>query len=421
MKRIFLLILFIAGSFFIWAQNTPDTTQRIIEGRVNSPEQQQKPYVIMISADGFRYDYAGKYGAKNLLALSNSGVRAESMIPSYPSMTFPNHYTLATGLYPSHHGLVNNLFYDRNRKAFYSMRDSKAVADGSWYGGTPLWVLAEQQHMLTASFYWVGSEAEIKGIRPTYYFRYNEAISVDRRIQILKEWLQLPPERRPHFITFYFPEVDHSGHSFGPDSPQTENAVHWMDSTIQRLVDTVKTTGLPVNFIFVSDHGMTKVDNDNTLPLPAAVDTSKFIVPPGSELVELYAKNKDDISDTYVKLMEDSKGYKVYLKENMPARLHYGIKDDVFDRIGDILLVPDWPKIFNFSSRKPSPGAHGYDPYLVKDMLATFYAWGPAFKQEFRIPSFQNVNVYPVVTKILGLNNTDQIDGKNAIADLILK
>ncbi|MCZ2459974.1 MAG: ectonucleotide pyrophosphatase/phosphodiesterase [Chitinophagales bacterium] len=421
MKRIFLLILFIAGSFFIWAQNTPDTTQRIIEGRVNSPEQQQKPYVIMISADGFRYDYAGKYGAKNLLALSNSGVRAESMIPSYPSMTFPNHYTLATGLYPSHHGLVNNLFYDRNLKAFYSMRDSKAVADGSWYGGIPLWVLAEQQHMLTASFYWVGSEAEIKGIRPTYYFRYSEAISVDRRIQILKEWLQLPPERRPHFITFYFPEVDHSGHSFGPDSPQTENAVHWMDSTIQRLVDTVKTTGLPVNFIFVSDHGMTKVDNDNTLPLPAAVDTSKFIVPPGSELVELYAKNKDDISDTYVKLLEDSKGYKVYLKENMPARLHYGIKDDVFDRIGDILLVPDWPKIFNFSSRKPSPGAHGYDPYLVKDMLATFYAWGPAFKQEFRLPSFQNVNVYPVVTKILGLNYTDHIDGKNAIADLILK
>ena len=167
MKKILPLILWTISSFLTWSQNVPDTTQKIISGRTNSQEQQQKPYVILISADGFRYDYAQKYGATNLLQLSNEGVRAESMISSYPSLTFPNHYTLVTGLYPSHHGIVNNYFYDRNRHAFYSMRNSKAVKDGSWYGGTPLWVLAEQQHMLTASFYWVGSEADSKGGGPT--------------------------------------------------------------------------------------------------------------------------------------------------------------------------------------------------------------------------------------------------------------
>lgn len=421
MKKILLLLFCAFSSFLIWSQNTPDTVQKIIEGRVNSPEQQTKPYVIMISADGFRYDYAEKYGAKNLLQLSNDGVKAESMIPSYPSLTFPNHYTLVTGLYPSHHGLVNNYFYDRNRQQFYSMRNPKTVTDGTWYGGTPLWVLAEQQHMLTASFYWVGSEADIKGTLPTYYYSYNEAIPIDRRIQIVKDWLQLPANRRPHLITFYFPEVDHNGHSYGPDAPQTAGAVRWLDSSVQKLVDAVKSTGLPVNFIFVSDHGMTKVDTEHPLPKPAGIDSSSFIVPQGAELVELYAKNKDDVSDTYLKLKKEENGYKVFLRENMPDKLHYGVNDDVFNRIGDILLIPDWPKVFSFTSRKPSPGAHGYNPYLVKDMHATFYAWGPAFKKGLQIPSFQNVNVYPVVTTILGLKYTDKIDGTPAVANEILK
>ncbi|MBS1622284.1 MAG: alkaline phosphatase family protein [Bacteroidetes bacterium] len=421
MRKKALLLFLVLSSLFSFGQTVPDTTQKIIPGRTNSPEQQQKPYVILISIDGFRYDYAEKYGAENILKFGNGGVRAESMIPSYPSLTFPNHYTLVTGLYPSHHGLVNNYFYDRNRKQFYSMRNPKTVKDGTWYGGTPLWVLAEQQKMLTAIFYWVGSEADIKGVLPTYYYTYNEAIPIDRRIQVVKEWLQLPPERRPHLITFYFPEVDHNGHSFGPDAPQTVQSVRWVDSAIKKLVDEVSSTGLPVNFILVSDHGMTKIDTEHPLPKPAGIDSTKFIVPQGSELVELYAKNDDGIGETFLKLFTEAKDYKVYLRENMPEELHYGIDDDVMNRIGNILLIPDWPKVFSFTSRKLNPGAHGFNPYLVKDMQATFMAWGPAFKNELKIPPFQNVNVFPIITSILGLKYTDKIDGTPAIAKEVLK
>src|SRR5215471_12899759 len=180
-KQSLLLLVFLLCLGKIWSQ--PDTLQRIIPGRVNSPEQQRKPYAIMISSDGFRFDYATKYQAKTLIQLSKAGVSAASMIPSYPSLTFPNHYTLVTGLYPSHHGLVNNYFYDPARKQSYSMHSSATVTDGSWYGGTPLWVLAEQQHMLTASYFWVGSEADIKGVRPTYYYKFSDSIPMDRRIQ----------------------------------------------------------------------------------------------------------------------------------------------------------------------------------------------------------------------------------------------
>ena len=419
MKRFILILIQFLFLFRLYAQ--PDTTQKIIQDRRNSPAQQQKPYVILISADGFRYDYAEKYMADNLLTLSREGVRAASMIPTYPTLTFPNHYSLVTGMYPSHHGLVSNYFYDPGRNASYSMRNANTVKDGSWYGGMPFWVLAEQQQMLTASFYWVGSEADIKGILPTYHYSYNEVIPIERRIQIVLDWLQLPPDRRPHLITFYFPEVDHSGHSYGPDSPKTGEAVRWVDSSIKKLTDAVKTTGLPVNFIFVSDHGMTNIDVENTLPMPSAVDTSKFIIPRGSELVVLYAKNKKDILPTYQKLKKQENGFKVYFKSEMSKQLHYGDKDDLMNRMGDILLIPDWPKVFHFSTRKPNPGAHGYDPYLVKDMQATFFAWGPAFKKGMRIGSFENVHVFPVVAKILDLKYTHKIDGTEELSEKILK
>ena len=407
----------------LWAFASPaqsDTVQHMVPGRANSPAQQQKPYVILISADGFRYDYADKYQAKNLLALREQGVQAASMVPSFPSKTFPNHYTLVTGLYPSHHGLINNKFYDARRKELYSIGDRSKVEDGSWYGGVPLWVLAEQQHMLTASFYWVGSEAPILGVRPTYYYTYNEEIPIKQRVQAVMDWLHLPEEKRPHLITFYLPEVDHAGHSYGPDAPETAKAVQFVDAAIQQLTEAVATTGLPVNYIFVSDHGMTKVDTENTLPLPAVIDTSKFILSESDVTIELFARNREDINPIYKRLKKAADGYRVYLKTNTPKRWHYGAKNDRYGRIGDIILVPDWPKVFNFSERPPAPGHHGFDPDKVEDMHATFYAWGPAFRDHVVLPAFRNVQVYPLVTELLGLKYNHKIDGNKKLAKEVL-
>lgn len=254
-----------------------DTIQKVVPGRLNSVIQQKKPYVILISADGFRYDLAMRYRAKNLLALSNSGVEATSMQPSFPSLTFPNHYSIITGMYPSHHGIVDNRFYDPKKDKVYAISKKTEVRDGSWYGGTPLWVLAEQQKMVSSSFYWVGSESDIKGVRPTYYFNYNEDIPIDRRLQILKEWLQLPDEKRPHLITFYFPEVDHAEHSHGVYSKETEATVQLVDDAVGKMNALALESKLPINFIFVSDHGFTNVDTVNTLTTPG-IDTSKFTV-----------------------------------------------------------------------------------------------------------------------------------------------
>jgi predicted AlkP superfamily pyrophosphatase or phosphodiesterase len=391
----------------------------VIPGRSNSEEQQKKPYVILISADGFRYDYAKKYHAGNLLELSAKGVQAKAMIPSFPSVTFPNHYTLVTGLYPSHHGLVNNSFYSAEKNDQYNMSNTLKVSDAKWYGGTPLWVLAEQQQMLAASLFWVGSEAAIKGVRPTYYYNYTQNISMTERIEIVVNWLKLPEEKRPHLITFYLSEPDHTGHHSGPETPETGAAVRMVDSVVYKLTQAVKTTGLPVNFIFVSDHGMTQVDTANPIPAPKDIYTDKFKTVYSSTTLSLYAKEQADIKPMYEALRKSAKDYKVYLKSGMPERLHYSTDDDRMNRIGDILLIPEWPRVF--SEKRPGMGHHGFDPRKVKDMQATFMAWGPAFKEHLKIPKFENVNVYPLITNILGLSYTEQIDGKIEVLEEVLK
>jgi predicted AlkP superfamily pyrophosphatase or phosphodiesterase len=397
-----------------------DTAQIVASGRVNSREQINKSYVILISADGFRHDFAEKYQAKTLLGLSKKGIRAAYLQASYPTLTFPNHYTIATGMYPAHHGLVDNNIYDPGTGKGYSIGNKKAVRDSSWYGGIPLWVLAEQQHMLAASFYWVGSEAAVLGVRPTYYYNYSEKIGIDSRIATVKKWLELPEAERPHLITFYLPEVDHAAHKFGPDSKQTQEEVTFVDESIRKMTEALANLKLDINYIFVADHGMTAVDTKNTLSLPAAVDTSKFKVVPGSALVHLYARNPADIFATYEGIKAEAKDYDVYLATNMPAQWHYSKTDDTYNRIGDILLVPHLPRVFNLGKYNTQIGHHGFDP-LLPDMRATFYAWGPAFKRKKSIPGFENVHIYPLIAEILGLNHSHTIDGNLEVLKGVLR
>ncbi len=418
----FLLLVF---SLTVFAQKgNIDTAQVVIPNRHNSIEAQTKPYVIMISTDGFRYDYAKKYNAENLLKFSNEGVQAKAMIPSYPSITFPNHWTLITGLYPSHHGLIDNYFYDYKRKENYAMSDHKNAEDGSWYGGTPLWSLAEKQGMVSASLMWVGSASDAGGKRPTYYYHYNEKFPPSEKVDKVIDWLKLPMDKRPHFISLYFPEVDASGHHFGPDSKETEDAVHLVDHAIGDLVQKVNDLGLKnVNFVFVSDHGMIKVDGKNPLEIPSVLlNKDKFDIFNSQTLLRVYVKNPAEIKNVYKDLkLNKTEDYEVYLDKKLPKYLHFATRDDKYSRIGQILLIPKAPKIFLEKGKKTSAGKHGYDPRIVPEMKATFFAWGAGFKNNLVIDEFENINVYPLVAEILGLKVDQPIDGKLKVLKKTLK
>ena len=388
------------------------STSPVIEGPnpPNARAQQAKHYVILVSLDGFRYDYAAKYGAKNLLAMAALGASTpDGMIPSFPSLTFPNHYTIVTGLYPEHHGIVANSFYDPARKEAYSYTNPKAAADGTWYGGTPLWVLAEQQGMRSACFFWPASEAEIQGKRPSYYLAYNDAFPDDKRVDQVLAWLQLPPEKRPHFITLYMSDTDHAGHAYGPDAPETEMAVHHVDDMIGKLSAGITTTGLAVDLIVLADHGMEKLD-PGWVNLDKWADLSNFEAS-GSLL---YAKSPEDAEKAYKSLLGASNKFNVYRRSDVPAYLHFSSNP----REGDPVAVPTGPFALTArdpnagsGSRMPPVGGHGYDAREMPTMKAIFYAAGPDIRAGVTLPSFENVDVYPLVVKVLGLTS-GPVDGE---------
>jgi len=417
MRKLLSLPFFILP-IFLCAQQ--DSTQHIVPDRSNNRSQIKKPYIILISADGFRYDLADKYNAQNLIRLRNSGIEADYMKSVFPSLTFPNHYSIATGEYPDHDGIVDNSFFDPERGQTYMMGNRNEVEDSSWYGATPIWVLAEKQGMLTASFYWVGAEAAIQGVRPTYYYKFNSLIPMNDRIRYVRNWLQLTEDKRPHLITFYISDVDHQEHLHGVDSKQTEEAVHYVDQSVASLVRTLDSLNLPINYIFVSDHGMTNIDTLNTLSLPKTIDTSRFVILNSLALVHMYARDSTEILPAYKILKGAEIDFDAYLTTDMPARWHYNKKNDRYNRIGDIILVAHPPKVFNLNGHHLNLATHGFDPDLTV-MHASFYAWGPAFKSNLKIRGFENINIYPLVANILQLKIPDPVDGDLKVLKPILK
>ena len=407
----------------LWGQAATENAQAVsaalpvihVENGPNSARAQAQHYVVLVSLDGFRWDYAKRDGARHLLALGKQGVWApEGMLPSYPSVTFPNHYTIVTGLYPEHNGLVANSFLDEARGARYGMSDGATVTDGSWYAGTPLWSLAEGQGMRTACLFWPGSEAKIAGYRPTYYLKFDDKIDPEARIEQVLAWLKLPEADRPHLITLYYSEPDHEGHEFGPDAKETRAAVLKVDGLVGRLKAGLDKTGLPVDLVVVSDHGMVKVDG-GWVTLDLFADLTGF------ETVGslLYGKTEEDRVRVYNQLKKASSQFVVFRRKDVPAGLNYNENP----REGDPVVIATGPYAIRahgppagMDDRPPSVGMHGYDPRKIPEMKASFIAAGPDIVVGKTVQLFDNVNLYPWLAHMLGLNAPKTDGSLNVLA-----
>ena len=362
-------------------------------------------YVVLVSMDGFRWDYARQFNLPNLKQIAKEGVHAKSMRPSYPSKTFPNHYSIVTGLYPDHHGIINNAFYDTALNESFSL-STNAKNDSRFYGGNPIWNVAEQQGVKTASFFWPGSDTDQK--RPTYYKNYDDKISYGTRIDTVIKWLQLPEKERPHLITLYFDEPDHTGHDFGPLSPENKKMVIKMDSIMGQLSSKLNqlAIGKQINLIIVSDHGMTDISNDKKVAILDYIKPEwlgyKTVINP---IMSLEAKA--GFQDSIALALKKVPHIKFWKSTDVPKRLHYGTNPRVHD------FVIEAKKGYSLVSKRDQNikgGTHGYDN-KEKDMHAIFYAKGPAFKVDKKVGTFQNVSVYPLIARILGLQ-IDEVDGK---------
>jgi alkaline phosphatase D len=385
------------------------------ENGPNSAKAQGQHYVVLVSLDGFRWDYAERDGATHLLALGKQGVWApEGMLPSYPSLTFPNHYTIVTGLYPEHHGLVANGFYDPDRQARYAIADTQAVTDGTWYSGVPLWSLAESQGMRTACLFWPGSEAKIAGLRPTYYLHFDDKTDDNTRIRQVLAWLRLPGAERPHFITLYYSEPDHEGHEFGPDAAETKAAVLKVDGLLGKLKAGLDATGLPIDLVVVSDHGMAKVEG-GWITLDQFADLNGF----ETAGTLLYGKTEQDRERVYNQLKKASSQFVAYRRKDVPAGLNYNQNP----REGDPVVIATGPyairahgPVAGKPDQPPTPGMHGYDPRMLPQMKASFFAAGPDIVEGKTVAPFENVNLYPWLAHMLGLQAPKSDGSLNVLA-----
>lgn len=363
--------------------------------------ERDKPYVIMVSMDAFRWDFDSVYGTPMLDEIASNGVKAQRLIPSFPTKTFPNHYSIATGLYPDHHGLINNSFYAPDLDLVYRIGDRTMVENAAFYGGEPIWVTAMKAGVKTASFYWVGSEAPIMGMHPDYWKTFDDEVAFGDRVDTVLKWLSLPAARRPHLVTLYFEEPDATGHEYGPVAPETAAVVKSLDSLLGVLRDGLRK--LPqakkISLIVLSDHGMGQVDPSkynyifDTLP-----QTMVKRIYGGSPVWSV--EPAEGKTDSLIMCINMQKGVKAYRKEELPAHLHYGTNP----RLPDVVVIadPGW-----IAGIRPVPsgynrGDHGFD-WKWKDMHSIFYAEGPAFKKGFETDTLYNVDIYNIVTRILNI------------------
>ena len=382
---------------------TPDARTGSDQTRSDQASSEPVP-LLLISIDALRAGYLGKGDTPYLDRLARQGVRAEGMTPSYPSLTFPNHFTLVTGLRPDRHGVVHNTMREDGLGDF-RVADLVAVGNGRWWRADPIWVSAEKAGLPTAIWAWPGSAAEIDGVRPTRWKPYDESVPAAQRADEVARWLEEPAATRPRFAALYLEMVDGAGHAYGPDAPQTREAVREADTAVGRLIDALARKRMldRVNVIVVSDHGMATVLPGHVVAVEDMVPVEDAAVISIGQSVGI-APRAGRVSAAEKRLLGRHDHYECWRKDELPARWHYGRNP----RVPPIVCQMDegWDAIPAASAAKRPPGAtrgsHGYDPALPS-MRATFIARGPAFRKGVVIPSFDNVDVYPLMARLLDI------------------
>jgi predicted AlkP superfamily pyrophosphatase or phosphodiesterase len=361
--------------------------------------------VILIGLDGFGWDALGVRETPNLHALSAQGVRAEWLVPVFPTKTFPNHFSIVTGLYAERHGIVSNTMFDPAFGERFSLGNRDAVQDGRWWEGEPVWVTAEKAGLITAAYFWPGTEAEIRGIRPSHWRPYVDDAPHDERVDQVLAWLDLPDGVRPGLITTYFEDADEAAHTFGVGAPETQAAIRTIDRSIGRLVRGLEERGMRsrVNMLFVSDHGMASRSRDRVIFLDDFVDLADVDVIDWSPAAAIRPRAGRE-EEVYDRLHGAHPSLQVYRKAEIPERWHY--RDH--RRIQPILAVADEGWVIStreyFATRPDAyrGATHGYDN-AAQTMQATFIAVGPAFARGVVVPPFQNIHVYALLCYLLGI------------------
>ena len=383
-------------------------------GGVNAAAQRDKPYLVLISIDGFRWDFQNRHHTPSLDRVAENSERAERMNPVFPTLTFPNHYSIATGLYPAGHRLIGNTFPNGDLSEWYSLRRREAVQNGQWYAGEPVWVAAEKAGMVTAAYYFVGTEADIQGIPMTYWHPFNASVPGLDRVQQVIDWLSMPDEKRPHFITLYFEDVDTMTHGYGPGSEESVAAVARVDGYLTALLDGIETLPIAedVYIVIVSDHGLIEKKIDETIfIIDTVVDLEGVSVVNHGAAAFIYFAEPDPARANSIR--DEINEHWRYGRAMRPGETPEAWRVSADAGFADVIVQAD-PGYLVYSTedrvQRQSRGDHGWAPE-VEGMHATFLAMGPGLPKGETIGPIDAVDIYPLLMEILGLPVTTRMDG----------
>ncbi len=382
----------------------------------------EAPYLVLVSIDGFRHDYPDLYPTPALARIAAAGVRAASLRPVWPTLTFPNHYSIATGLYPAEHGIVGNRFPAADRESWYEYKDRTTVQDGRWYGGEPIWVAAERAGLPAAAYYFVGTEAPVGGVSPSDWRAFDDGVPGEARVAQALDWLARPDETRPHVVTLYFEHVDVASHRHGPGSAEAAAAVATVDGWLGELLDGI--ARLPVArqtyVVVVSDHGQ----------LPTRLDEPSFVIEEVANLDGVQVVNHGSLAMLFLDPAERERA--AGLRDAINARWEHGrawLRDEApaawhvagSPRMPDLLVQAD--PGYTVVSRaggevKLTAGDHGWAPETA-GMHGVFLACGPGLPAGRRLPAIGAVDVYPLLLDMLGLPDGRGVDRESPLAGLL--
>jgi predicted AlkP superfamily pyrophosphatase or phosphodiesterase len=382
----------------------------------------QQPYVILISLDGFRWDYCNRGVTPNIDKLIENGVKASSLQPVFPTKTFPNHYSIVTGLYPENHGIIFNEFHDPYTNRFFAIWDSAEVRDAWWYRGEAIWETLTIEGIKSASYFWPGSGVDKEIKRPDYVYYYVPDDPPINKVIAAIDWLQFPYDKRPNLIKLYFSTTDGAGHYFGPVHKGMDLTIASIDSTLGLMLSGLENIGMrdSVNIILVSDHGITDVSTEKAINIEEMLTDYKCAYSNYGPVM-MIEPNKDEIDEIYDILKKNENHFTVYRKENIPEYLHF--KNNPY--ISELLLIAElgWSvyanKDLQWMKPKTFNGNHGYDNTEL-DMHGIFIASGPVFKTKFSTGTLNCLDIYPLLCKIFNVTPNANIDGRLDRIEFIL-
>lgn len=352
------------------------------------------PTVLVVSMDGFRNDYRERAYTPTFDALAAEGVWSRGFVPSFPTKTFPNHYTIATGLYPAHHGLVDNYFYDPTRQDLYEMTDEDDITDPYWYGGEPIWETVESQGLIAATHYWVGSEAR----PPSISLPYDGSVPYGERIDTVIGWLELPEGERPSLAMLYFDQPDSDGHEYGPESDEILETIEDMDTWLEHLVTDLDSLEIDVDLIVLSDHGMSQISEERLALVDPLVDLDDTYVLAWGPYTAM--DPPEGTEDDFVAALEGIEHAWCARNEDLPDYLHYTGNE----RIAAVYCLADdgWSLTTSTWTSGYEGGTHGYDP-SYESMHGIFLGHGPHFQEGLETETFESIETYGLIAEILGV------------------